>query len=146
MSRTAALPVIVVGSALTTLIVVGCTTRSASQSAHGPVTAEVPRSSQASEKPAKLFANWPKPAAALIVSGEQLGFLEPCGCSEGQKGGLARRYDLIEKLKAQGWPLALVDLGGLSNDPNSHGGPEETRIRFGYALKALELMHYSAVG
>ena len=30
---------------------------------------------------------------ALLLSGESHGYLQPCGCSEPQKGGLARRYN-----------------------------------------------------
>ncbi len=46
---------------------------------------------------------------------------------------------------AQGWPLALIDLGSLANDPNTMGGPEESRIRFSVALCALEMMGYNAL-
>src|SRR5262245_34376147 len=31
-----------------------------------------------------LFDRWTKPAVALVLSGEQHGYLEPCGCSENQ--------------------------------------------------------------
>jgi hypothetical protein len=94
-----------------------------------------------------LFVNWPTPDAAIIISGEQLGYLEPCGCTAGQRGGLARRFDLVERLRKQGWKLALIDLGSLINDPNARlrGGPEETKVKFDYALKALALIGYDAV-
>ncbi len=35
----------------------------------------------------KLFADWPKPVAAALISGEQNGYLVPCGCTSGQLGG-----------------------------------------------------------
>ena len=38
-----------------------------------------------------LFDGWKKPAAVLVLSGEQHGFFEPCGCAEHQSGGFARR-------------------------------------------------------
>jgi hypothetical protein len=145
MARTPRLPIFVVGSVVAVLVLIGCSTRTAPSSSGVAVTAALPGPEAQPAKPRKLFANWPTPAGALIISGEQFGYLEPCGCSAGQKGGLARRYDLIEKLRAQGWPLAMIDLGSLANDRNTHGGPEETKIRFAYALKALEIMNYDAV-
>ena len=57
------------------------------------------------------------PAALLIVSGQQDGYLEPCGCSAEQIGGLLRRFDFIERVRKQNWPVSLVDLGGLIKDP-----------------------------
>jgi hypothetical protein len=94
----------------------------------------------------KLFADWPTPAGALIISGEQFGYLEPCGCTEGQLGGLRRRYDLVERLRAQRWPLALVDLGSLIKDPvSARGGFEEAKIKFHIALKALALLKCDAL-
>lgn len=95
----------------------------------------------------KLFADWPTPVATLLISGEQNGYLEPCGCTSGQLGGLRRRYDLIQRIREQHkWPLALVDLGSLIKDPASaRGGPEQIKLKFNVALKALELMKYDAL-
>src|SRR5436190_22292659 len=45
------------------------------------------------------FANWPKPDVALLLSGDTRGYLQPCGCSEPQKGGLRRRYVLLDSLR-----------------------------------------------
>src|SRR3954453_5485411 len=45
-----------------------------------------------------LFPDWPeqpKPALVLALTGEMNGYLRPCGCSEGQSGGLARRAGLL---------------------------------------------------
>jgi hypothetical protein len=97
----------------------------------------------------KLLANLRDPAAVLIVSGEQNGYLEPCGCSEGQLGGLLRRYDLVERLHNQNhWPTALIDLGSLLKnpaDPNSKGGLVQAKLKFSYSLRALKLLKYSAL-
>ena len=32
----------------------------------------------------------------IVFSGEETGNLEPCGCYEGQNGGISRRYTLID--------------------------------------------------
>ena len=52
-----------------------------------------------------IFQNWRPPAAAVLITGEQLGYIEPCGCAglENQKGGLKRRHTLIKQLEADGW-------------------------------------------
>lgn len=94
-----------------------------------------------------MFAGWPQPLAAIMISGEQLGYLEPCGCTEGQAGGLLRRYELAERIRdVQKWPLVLVDLGSLIKDPGSaRGGPEQAKIKLNTALKALTLMGYDAL-
>ncbi len=93
------------------------------------------------------LADWPRPRAALVVSGEQLGYLEPCGCTEGQLGGLIRRYELVDRLtRERQWPLALVDLGSLVKDPAvARGGPEQSKVKFQVALKALAALKYDAL-
>ncbi|HEX4149778.1 MAG TPA: hypothetical protein VHY20_12355, partial [Pirellulales bacterium] len=62
-----------------------------------------------------IFEGWKTPNLAILITGEQLGYLEPCGCAglENQKGGLGRRATLIKQLRAQGWPVVAIDLGGL---------------------------------
>src|SRR5690348_7857475 len=49
----------------------------------------------------RLFQFWPKnrpPDLVLILSGETYSYLQPCGCSRPQYGGLARRYNFIQGL------------------------------------------------
>ena len=40
-----------------------------------------PPSTPEPEMPAGLFRGWAKPDLALVLSGEQHGYLLPCGCS-----------------------------------------------------------------
>jgi hypothetical protein len=90
-----------------------------------------------------IFVDWPKPDVALMFSGEQDGFLEPCGCAglQNQKGGLKRRHSLIKELEAKGWPVVPLDVGGLTK---RYGIQSE--LKFDYALKALSKLGYRAVG
>ncbi len=90
-----------------------------------------------------IFVDWPKPDAALLFTGEQDGFLEPCGCAglQNQKGGLKRRHTLINELKAKGWPLVPLDLGGLTKRYGM-----QADLKFEYALKSLAQLGYQAVG
>ena len=74
------------------------------------------------------------------------GYLEPCGCTQGQLGGLIRRFDFVQRLKAQNWPVALIDLGSLIKDPGgARGGFDQAKIKFGIALKALSTLKYDAI-
>ena len=51
-----------------------------------------------------MFPEWPKPLLAFIVTGEQFGYFEPCGCTANQLGGMARRAGLwsLETFRAAG--------------------------------------------
>lgn len=90
-----------------------------------------------------IFEDWPTPRWALVITGEQNGYLEPCGCAgrENQKGGLMRRYSLLAQQRAAGWPLVALDLGGHIR----RFGPQ-TEIKFQETVQALSRMNYAAVG
>jgi hypothetical protein len=136
---------------------VGCTSSEptgpapASPSAAGGGTAVAGRSappggSADDGSGSKLVANLGNPAGVLIITGEQNAYLEPCGCTEGQKGGLLRRYDFLERLQKQNWPAVKIDLGSLTRDPAiARGGFEQAKVKFDHAIKALKLLDYSAV-
>lgn len=89
------------------------------------------------------FAGWDKPQLLLLISGEQNGYIEPCGCAglENQKGGLSRRHTLIKQLTARGWPVAPLDLG---NQIRRFGPQQE--IKFHTTIEGLKTMGYRAVG
>jgi 2',3'-cyclic-nucleotide 2'-phosphodiesterase (5'-nucleotidase family) len=91
----------------------------------------------------KLFQNWEQPALAIVLSGEQHGFLQPCGCTSPQYGGFSRRFNLFQALWQRGWPTAAVDLGDMADDDN-HRGPQ-TLLKYRYSLLALQKMHYGAI-
>jgi 2',3'-cyclic-nucleotide 2'-phosphodiesterase (5'-nucleotidase family) len=94
------------------------------------------------EQAPPMFVGWnkPPPDLAIVVSGEMHGYLQPCGCSKPQKGGLARRYNFIESLKKK-WPVAAVDLGDIAQS----SGPQQ-QLKYYVAMKSLKLMGYQAVG
>src|ERR1700742_107260 len=58
-----------------------------------------------------IFEGWTKPDVALVFTGAMAGYLEPCGCAglENQKGGLKRRFTMLEQLRKQGWPVVAMD-------------------------------------
>lgn len=87
---------------------------------------------------------WPKPVAALVFTGEQDGYLEPCGCAglENQKGGLKRRHTMIRTLRDDwGWPLVAMDAG----EQVKHFGPQ-AQIKFRQSIESLIEIGYQAVG
>jgi hypothetical protein len=89
------------------------------------------------------FDGWQKPKLAIVFSGRQDGYLEPCGCAglEQRKGGISRRDTFLKELESQGWPLALVDVGGLVRRFG-----RQAEIQFAISADALKRMRYGAVG
>ncbi len=87
-----------------------------------------------------LFDGWPKPTLAIVLTGQQLGFLEPCGCSETQSGGLSRRADLFRQMNDRGWTVTAFDLGGTIKRNR-----EQSRWKFQTTLAALNDLQYQAL-
>ncbi|GAX60536.1 5'-nucleotidase/2',3'-cyclic phosphodiesterase and related esterases [Candidatus Scalindua japonica] len=79
------------------------------------------------------------PVIHIVFTGEENGYLEPCGCSEGQLGGFAKRQTLINQLRKKDQDLILLSMGDL---PGKVGRQEE--IKMETALEALGLMDYVA--
>ena len=91
----------------------------------------------------QLFRNWPKPKLALVFTGRQDGFLEPCGCSglENQKGGMARRASLLSDLvKNKKWSVIPIDAG---NQVRRFG--RQSEIKFQFTIEGLKSMKYRAI-
>ncbi|MBA2224728.1 MAG: hypothetical protein N3E46_12925 [Gemmataceae bacterium] len=110
-----------------------------------PPAAEPPQEPRIGGLP--LFADWPRdqrPAAVLVVSGQTYGFLQPCGCTRPQLGGLERRAQLVQSLKAKGWPVAGVDLGDIY--PQQMYVRKQGLLRYETIMHALHAMGYLAVG
>src|SRR5439155_4930016 len=98
-----------------------------------------------------LFQGWTKPDVAIVLSGEQHGYLQPCGCSKPQYGGLARRYNLFQMLRQRGWPVVAFDLGDIPAAKRAQSGQfmldqgPQTLLKYRYAMLALHEMNYGAV-
>jgi hypothetical protein len=105
-----------------------------------------PSAAEGTSTSSKLFADWKNLRGTVVITGEMNGYLDPCGCTEGQLGGLGRRYDLLARMKAQGISAVKIDLGGLTKDPaNARGGRKQAEVKFNTAIDALERMGYDAV-
>jgi hypothetical protein len=93
--------------------------------------------------PAPPFDGWPEPTVALFFTGQQLGYIEPCGCTglENQKGGLARRHTLLRQLQNdKGWAVVPLDVG---SQVRRYGRQQE--IKFQHTASALRTLGYKAV-
>jgi hypothetical protein len=101
----------------------------------------------AAKFPGRLFRDWDKPDLVIVLTGQQHGYLEPCGCSSPQVGGLERRYNLLKLFESNGWPYAAVDLGDVPQNTGPAGLPnQQGMIKYVYSMKALKAMNYAIVG
>ncbi|MFO0807020.1 MAG: multiheme c-type cytochrome [Gemmataceae bacterium] len=107
-----------------------------------------PATAPAVALPGNLFQSWPanrKPDVALILTGQQFSYLKFCGCSEKQLGGFERRFNFMAQLRERGWPIVALDLGDLvTRQPG--GLHAQTLLKYETAMKALEVLGYSAIG
>ncbi len=89
------------------------------------------------------YTTWETPAVALIFTGQQHGYLEPCGCTglDRQKGGVARRFTFIDSLNERGWNVVPMDAG---NQVRRFG--RQAAIKLQQTVRALREMKYQAVG
>lgn len=91
------------------------------------------------EKHQEIAADWPKPQALLFFTGQQHGYIEPCGCTglENQKGGLNRRDTLLTQLKGRGWDVIPMDVGNFERRVG-----RQAEIKFQTTVEALKDMQY----
>ncbi len=90
-----------------------------------------------------LFEGWPEPQLVLFVTGQQQGYIEPCGCTglANQKGGLARRQSLLTDLREKrNWRVVPIDVGSQSKRFG-----RQSEIKFQHTADALRTMGYQAV-
>ncbi len=110
-------------------------TKSGTEVAAAPKTEVIPKQ--------PLFEGWPEPKLVLFITGQQQGYIEPCGCTglEHQKGGLARRQALLTELREKrGWNVVPVDVGSQSKRFG-----KQPEIKFQRTAEALRAMDYQAV-
>lgn len=91
-----------------------------------------------------IFVDWPKPRLALVFTGRQDGYIEPCGCAglDRMKGGISRRYSFLQELtRNKGWTVVPMDLGGLNKSFGT-----QAQMKFQTMTNALRDMQYQAVG
>ncbi|MBN1910491.1 MAG: hypothetical protein JW818_12175 [Pirellulales bacterium] len=90
-----------------------------------------------------IFEGWTVPKLAIVITGREDGYMEPCGCAglDRMKGGMSRRHTMIELMRDKWhWPVLAVDAGGLSK-----GFGVQTEIKFRITVEAMRKMRYEAV-
>src|SRR5262245_62072725 len=100
-------------------------------------------------EPQILFETWPQgrqPDLVIVLSGQTYGYLQKCGCSFPQKGGLERRYNFIESLRARGWEVIGLDVGAVPRPLPYTPTSQQTLTKYEVAMQAMKLMGYKAVG
>ncbi len=83
------------------------------------------------------------PDAFIVLTGQMHGYLQPCGCSRPQLGGLERRFELIQELQARA-PVTAADLGDLGPTQRSFIADQD-KHKFEAALQMLAKMPYAAL-
>lgn len=75
----------------------------------------------------------------IACTGEENGYIEPCGCSEGQLGGMRRRFEFLKTLNSHDNIILKVSLGDIIDTVN-----RQNEIKMQITLKALNTMGYIA--
>jgi hypothetical protein len=93
------------------------------------------------EKNQKIAPDWKDPWLVFFITGNQYGYLEPCGCTglENQKGGVNRRDTLLTSLRQRNWNVIPIDGG---NQVRTDGTQSE--IKFHWTTHAFRDMGYAA--
>jgi len=76
----------------------------------------------------------------ILYTGEEMGSLEPCGCTDGMLGGLPRRHTVIESIKQSQDGVLLLATGNVV----SQAGRQD-EIKYQIAISAMKQMGYQAV-
>ncbi len=90
-----------------------------------------------------IFVGWTKPKLAIVITGMEEGYIEPCGCAglDRMKGGMSRRDTFIEGLRKKGWPVAALDVGGIAR-----GFGRQAELKFQTMVEGKRKMGYDAIG
>ncbi len=140
LTRWTAVPLVFVASAACAFLLSSC--GSDEDPPAGAKTAVKNKGGEPDYPPPKpLCEGWEKPALVLCVTGETHGYLEPCGCSETQSGGISRRADLLRQLDEKGWDRTELDLGDSLKRTR-----RQSEIKFEALLDAMKKMNYAAMG
>ena len=104
-----------------------------------PAPAAAPKPVPPKPAPPATPPSAPKHRLTIVFMGEERGRLEPCGCSPGMQGGLARRPARIAASVEPGVPMAIV-CGG----PLVAGTGDYDRLRMRVILRSLGAMGCAA--
>jgi hypothetical protein len=91
-----------------------------------------------------LLEGWSDPRAVLVFTGDEHGYMEPCGCSERQSGGFARRGDLLRQIREErSWPATAFNVGGTLYEPRV--GYRQSLIKFSILRRGLSELGFEGM-
>lgn len=98
-----------------------------------------------------VFPDWPKdrkPDFVIVLSGQTYGYLQKCGCSDPQRGGLERRWNFIAGLKSQGIEVVPIDLGDVAPQVSEDHKiiHDQAKLKYQVAMRSMKAMGYQVVG
>jgi hypothetical protein len=93
------------------------------------------------ERNQKIAEDWEQPWLVFYITGNQYGYIEPCGCTglENQKGGINRKDTLLSSLRGRNWPVMALDGGGQVRKDGV-----QSEIKFQWTAQAFRQMEYTA--
>lgn len=100
-----------------------------------------PKTAASHNTPKPLFKDWPTPKLAIVLTGERHGYLEPCGCTQNQTGGVSLLANLFQQIENRKWPVTAFDLGGLVKRNR-----RQSQIKYETILASMKDMKYAGVG
>lgn len=75
----------------------------------------------------------------MVFSGETLSYLEPCGCTHHQLGGISRKISVVNNKNNKEW--FRIDGGDISSERSA-----QDEIKLGSIMKAFSIMKYDVIG
>lgn len=128
------------------LVVTSCKKSSVESSASAPsspiaATEQLPLPALKKLLPGRAFPGDPVDLC-ILLSGQMYGYMQPCGCSRPQVGGLERRHELMNRLASHGYTISAADLGDLA--PREQAGPQN-RWKYEMSVKSLKSMAYACM-
>ena len=99
------------------------------------------------ERNQKIAVDWKDPLFVFFVTGNQTGYIEPCGCTglENQKGGLSRRDTFLTSIRQRGWDVIPIDGGGqVFQEHEQRRRGRQADIKFSWTVAAFNLLEYQA--
>ncbi len=99
----------------------------------------------------EVFPSWPKdrkPEFVIVITGQTYGYLQKCGCSDPQKGGLERRFNFIQGFKDQQIEVIPIDLGDVTSEVSEHSEilHSQALLKYQIAMRTMKAMGYRVVG
>lgn len=80
------------------------------------------------------------PGLKIVFTGNEQGFIRPCGCSKPALGGIHRRATYLEKLREKGASFHLLSAGDMVTS-----GGRQQRMKFESFLMAMGVMGYEGL-